>query len=253
MVDPGNVLNPSFSFPRDWRLLFLVLTSNESLHVSLRLFHFVPLCFWVHRLRGSVPKRSPSAASLLPSVAPNRVTPAAVKGSPDGGGRDPKKDTLIEKVTWSSETETILMWRIWIWICIANICEVAEVKCLYVLGFVLSWAPHALIVCGNSRERVCYLEDARGQDGPNGFALPGFHRGSASFVVQAWFGVNLIWHFIARWSELIGNCSGIYRTATVHPQVMDEWIAEWDCSFPVNVHFQGNAVTYEKVPAEIKD
>lgn len=214
------VLNPSasFSFRRNWRLFFLAPHFQWiPPRFTPSLFHFVPLCIWVHQLRGSVPKHSPPAATLLPSVAPNRVMPAAAKGSPDGGGRDPKKDTLIEKVTWRGESATVLMWRI----CIANTCQVAAVKCLYVLGFVLFWAPHALIVCGNSREGVRYLEDAHGQDGPRGGGLHLWFE-----IVQAWFGVHLIWHFIARSSELIGNCGGIYRTATVHPQVMDEWIAE---------------------------
>lgn len=96
------VLSPSasFSFHYIWRLFFLHLACNKSLHLSLwflpllSLSHFDFLYIWVRRLNGSVPKHSLSAATLLPSVAPNQVTAAAVTGSPDGGGQAQRKGHL---------------------------------------------------------------------------------------------------------------------------------------------------------------
>lgn len=66
-----------------------------------------------------------------------------------------------------------------------------------------------------------------GQAGARGLALPGFHGENASSVVSGRWSlteVRLIRYFIARSSELMGNFGGIHTTATIHPQVENEWL-----------------------------
>lgn len=68
-----------------------------------------------------------------------------------------------------------------------------------------------------------------GQAGARGFAPPGFLWGDASSLVSdrsSLIEVRLIRYFIARSSELMGNCGGIHRTATIYPQVENESLSK---------------------------